>query len=80
MGRFWLLKIARTLLTLLFVVTLIFVVLRTSGDPVQSLLAPTRPFSASSHRPSGSRGQARSPTGEATEPNSTTSATGTAGS
>jgi hypothetical protein len=40
MGRFWLLKIARTLLTLLFVVTFTFVVLRTSGDPVQSLLGP----------------------------------------
>lgn len=40
MARFWLLKAARTLLTLLFVVTFTFVVLRTSGDPVQSLLGP----------------------------------------
>ncbi|HEV2604101.1 MAG TPA: ABC transporter permease [Microvirga sp.] len=40
MVRFWLLKSVRTLITLLFVVTFTFVVLRTSGDPVQSLLGP----------------------------------------
>jgi peptide/nickel transport system permease protein len=40
MGRFWLVKIARTLLTLWFVVTFTFVVQRTSGDPLQSLLGP----------------------------------------
>jgi peptide/nickel transport system permease protein len=38
MARFWLLKIARTVLTLWFVVTFTFVVLRTSGDPVVALL------------------------------------------
>jgi len=40
MIRFWLVRVARTLLTLLLVVTFTFVVLRTSGDPVQSLLGP----------------------------------------
>ena len=40
MARFWLLKLGRTLLTLWFVVTFTFVVLRTSGDPVQTLLGP----------------------------------------
>lgn len=40
MTRFWLMKAARTLITLWFVVTFAFVVLRTSGDPVQSLLGP----------------------------------------
>jgi peptide/nickel transport system permease protein len=40
MGRFWLVKAARTLLTLWFVVTFTFVVQRTSGDPLQSLLGP----------------------------------------
>ncbi|MET0529916.1 MAG: ABC transporter permease [Microvirga sp.] len=40
MVRFWLVKSMRTFLTLLFVVTFTFVVLRTSGDPVQSLLGP----------------------------------------
>jgi peptide/nickel transport system permease protein len=40
MVRFWLIKSMRTFLTLLFVVTFTFVVLRTSGDPVQSLLGP----------------------------------------
>lgn len=40
MVRFWLVKAARTLLTLWFVLTFAFVVLRTSGDPVQSLLGP----------------------------------------
>src|SRR5262245_52737709 len=40
MARFWVLKLGRTLLTLWFVVTFTFVVLRTSGDPVQSLLGP----------------------------------------
>jgi len=40
MARFWLVKSMRTLVTLLFVVTFTFVVLRTSGDPVQSLLGP----------------------------------------
>lgn len=38
MTRFWLLKLARTLLTLWFVITFTFVVLRTSGDPVVALL------------------------------------------
>jgi peptide/nickel transport system permease protein len=40
LARFWLLKLGRTLLTLWFVVTFTFVVLRTSGDPVQTLLGP----------------------------------------
>jgi peptide/nickel transport system permease protein len=40
MGRFWLVKAVRTLLTLWFVVTFTFVVQRTSGDPLQSLLGP----------------------------------------
>ena len=40
MARFWAARALRTLLTLLFVVTFAFVVLRTSGDPVQSLLGP----------------------------------------
>jgi len=40
MVRFWSVKAARTLLTLWFVVTFAFVVLRVSGDPVQSLLGP----------------------------------------
>lgn len=38
MTRFWLLKILRTVLTLWFVVTFAFVVLRTSGDPVVALV------------------------------------------
>lgn len=38
MTRFWLIKLARTLLTLWFVVTFTFVVLRTSGDPVVALV------------------------------------------
>lgn len=38
MTRFWLIKFARTVLTLWFVVTFAFVVLRTSGDPVVALL------------------------------------------
>lgn len=38
MTRFWLIKLARTVLTLWFVVTFAFVVLRTSGDPVVSLV------------------------------------------
>lgn len=38
MTRFWLLKILRTILTLWFVVTFTFVVLRTSGDPVVALV------------------------------------------
>ncbi|NTE87748.1 ABC transporter permease [Agrobacterium rubi] len=38
MTRFWLLKILRTALTLWFVVTFTFVVLRTSGDPVVALV------------------------------------------
>jgi peptide/nickel transport system permease protein len=38
MTRFWLLKILRTGLTLWFVVTFTFVVLRTSGDPVIALV------------------------------------------
>lgn len=38
MTRFWLLKILRTVLTLWFVVTFTFVVLRTSGDPVIALV------------------------------------------
>jgi peptide/nickel transport system permease protein len=40
MARFWFLKLARTLFTLWFVVTATFIVLRTSGDPVQTLLGP----------------------------------------
>ena len=40
MARFWAMRALRTLLTLVFVVTFAFVVLRTSGDPVQSLLGP----------------------------------------
>lgn len=40
MARFWGIKIGRTLLTLWLVVTFTFVVQRTSGDPVQSLLGP----------------------------------------
>lgn len=40
MTRFWLIKLARTIVTLWFVVTFAFVVLRTSGDPVQTLLGP----------------------------------------
>ncbi|MGS1093941.1 ABC transporter permease [Aquamicrobium terrae] len=38
MTRFWLIKLLRTILTLWFVVTFTFVVLRTSGDPVVALL------------------------------------------
>ncbi|GAK68602.1 putative ABC transporter permease protein [Agrobacterium rubi TR3 = NBRC 13261] len=38
MTRFWLLKILRTALTLWFIVTFTFVVLRTSGDPVVALV------------------------------------------
>ncbi len=38
MTRFWLFKLLRTLLTLWFVVTFTFIVLRTSGDPVVSLI------------------------------------------
>ncbi|TCR00591.1 ABC transporter permease [Neorhizobium sp. JUb45] len=38
MTRFWLLRILRTVLTLWFVVTFTFVVLRTSGDPVIALV------------------------------------------
>lgn len=38
MTRFWLLRILRTVLTLWFVVTFTFVVLRTSGDPVVALV------------------------------------------
>lgn len=38
MARFWLIKLLRTALTLWFVVTFTFVVLRTSGDPVVALL------------------------------------------
>ncbi len=38
MTRFWLIKLPRTALTLWFVVTFAFIVLRTSGDPVVSLL------------------------------------------
>ena len=38
MTRFWVLKILRTVLTLWFVVTFVFVVLRTSGDPVVALV------------------------------------------
>lgn len=40
MARFWLVKFARTLLTLWFVVTFAFVVQRASGDPVQAMLGP----------------------------------------
>jgi peptide/nickel transport system permease protein len=40
MLRFWALKIGRSLLTIWFVVTAVFIVLRVSGDPVQSLLPP----------------------------------------
>jgi peptide/nickel transport system permease protein len=40
MLRFWTLKLSRSLLTLWFVVTAVFIVLRVSGDPVQSLLPP----------------------------------------
>ncbi|TKT78351.1 ABC transporter permease [Aquamicrobium sp. LC103] len=44
MTRFWLVKIVRTLLTLWFVLTFAFIVLRTSGDPVVALLgADARP-------------------------------------
>lgn len=38
MTRFWLIRLARTLLTLWFVVTFTFIVLRTSGDPVVALI------------------------------------------
>ncbi len=38
MTRFWSLKILRTVLTLWFVITFTFVVLRTSGDPVVALV------------------------------------------
>lgn len=38
MVRFWTIRLARTLLTLWFVVTFAFVVLRTSGDPVVALI------------------------------------------
>lgn len=38
MTRFWIIRIIRTVLTLWFVVTFTFVVLRTSGDPVVALL------------------------------------------
>lgn len=38
MTRFWLIKFLRTILTLWFVVTFTFIVLRTSGDPVVALL------------------------------------------
>lgn len=38
MGSFWLIKFLRTVLTLWFVVTFTFIVLRTSGDPVTALL------------------------------------------
>lgn len=38
MTRFWLIKLVRTVLTLWFVVTFTFVVLRTSGDPVVALV------------------------------------------
>lgn len=38
MTKFWLIKITRTALTLWFVVTFAFVVLRTSGDPVVAIL------------------------------------------
>jgi peptide/nickel transport system permease protein len=40
MLRFWTLKLSRSILTLWFVVTAVFIVLRVSGDPVQSLLPP----------------------------------------
>ncbi|WGF90303.1 ABC transporter permease [Marinivivus vitaminiproducens] len=40
MARFWSIKAVRTILTLWFVVTFAFVVLRLSGDPVQALLGP----------------------------------------
>lgn len=40
MTRFWLIKFARTFVTLWFVVTFTFVVLRTSGDPVMALVGP----------------------------------------
>ena len=40
MTRFWLIKLLRTLLTLWFVVTFAFIVLRTSGDPVVALVGP----------------------------------------
>lgn len=40
MTKFWLIKLARTTLTLWFVVTFTFVVLRTSGDPVMALVGP----------------------------------------
>ncbi len=38
MARFWTIKLIRTLLTIWFVVTFTFVVLRVSGDPVVALL------------------------------------------
>lgn len=40
MLRFWLVKLLRASITLWLVVTAVFIVLRTSGDPVQSLLPP----------------------------------------
>jgi peptide/nickel transport system permease protein len=40
MTKFWLIKFARTVMTLWFVVTFTFVVLRTSGDPVMALVGP----------------------------------------
>ncbi|WP_172294763.1 ABC transporter permease [Pseudoruegeria sp. HB172150] len=40
MLRFWSIKVLRTVLTLWFVVTFTFVVLRTSGDPMMALLSP----------------------------------------
>ena len=38
MTRFWLIKLLRTVITLWFVVSFTFIVLRTSGDPVVALL------------------------------------------
>lgn len=38
--RFWVSRLLRTLATICFVVTLTFVVLRTTGDPVVALLSP----------------------------------------
>jgi len=51
MTRFWLIKIIRTALTLWFVVTFTFIVLRTSGDPVVALLgADAMPYEIEQYR------------------------------
>ena len=46
MGRFVVYRVARALLTLWLVVTSVFVVLRLSGDPAQTMLGPDAPAAA----------------------------------